>query len=398
MRIIQTNHPKEIKKIMQDIGVDAYGIKIMLPKATTRIVKINSLSNIAANILKQEMLSLGGDVAVARGALTGKTKSTDCLVMASVAQYCSLGEKLKKQPFGLANLSRDLSLAMANYEKEKFSLDAGRYKISLGNGVTRIMGVVNLTPDSFSGDGICDLPIANIIDFVERMIRDGANIIDIGGESSKPGARPVTIKEEVARVIPVIKAINKRFKVPISTDTYKPEVARRALDSGAVIINDITGLRNQEMIKLVSRYRAGIIIMHMKGNSPRVMQNKPNYCSLIDEIIGYLGQAVERAEAAGVKKDKIIIDPGLGFGKTAEHNLEILRRLKDFKVLGKPLLIGSSRKSFIGKILKAEPQERLSGSLSACVLAAQNGAHIVRVHDVKAVKQALAVCTAINKI
>jgi len=381
---------------MRDIRVDSCGIEIMAPKAITHIVRVNSLSNIAANILKQEMLSLGGEVAVSRGALTGKVKKTDCLIMANLVQFQRLDQKLHRQPFGLANLASDLSLALSNYQKDKFELKLGRYKISLGPGHARLMGIINLTPDSFSGDGVYAWPLIKIIKLVEDMLQNGADIIDIGGESSRPNAKPITIKEEIKRTIPLIKEINSRFKVPVSIDTYKPEVARLALEKGAVIVNDITGLRHRQMADIIARYDAGVIIMHMKGNSPQTMQDHPKYDSLLDEIIEYLGRAIERGVDAGIDKGKIIIDPGLGFGKTTEHNFEILRRLKEFKVLGRPLLIGPSRKSFIGTILKTRPQERINGTLSACVLAAQNGASIVRVHDVKAVKQALQVLEAIN--
>jgi dihydropteroate synthase len=205
------------------------------------------------------------------------------------------------------------------------------------------------------------------------------------------------VKEEIKRVIPVIKALAKKIKVPISIDTHKPEVARQALDNGAVIVNDITGLRNLKMAKLVARYNAGVVIMHMKGN-PRTMQINPEYESLIDEIIEFLDKAIKRAREIGVDKEKIIVDPGIGFGKALEHNLEILKRLNEFKVLGRPILVGPSRKSFIGKILNVQAQERLFGTLSACVLAVKNGAKIVRVHDVKEVKQALKVLDRIERI
>jgi dihydropteroate synthase len=370
----------------------------MAPKAITHIVRVNSLSNITANILKQEMLSLGGEVAVCRGALTGRVKKTDCLIMGNLVQFQRLNQKLHRQPFGLTNLASDLSLILSNYQKDKFELKLGRYKISLRTGHARLMGIINLTPDSFSGDGVYGRPLSEVIKLVESMLEDGADIIDIGGESSRPNAKPITSKEEIKRTIPLIKEINRRFKVPVSIDTYKPEVARLALENGAVIVNDITGLRHQEMAETIARYDAGVIIMHMKGSSPRTMQDNPQYGSLLDEIIEYLGRAIQRAVNAGIDKGKIIIDPGLGFGKTIEHNLEILRRLKEFKVLGRPLLIGPSRKSFIGSILKTSPQERISGTLSACVLAVENGASIVRVHDVKAVRQALQVLEAIDNL
>lgn len=290
--------------------------------------------------------------------------------------------------------------------KNKISINLGNYRLNLGLRPF-IMGIVNLTPDSFSGNGFYKtqnsqpgrqagkLKTQNyIVDFVEKMVEDGADIIDVGGESTRPGAKPVSIKEELARVIPVIKILSKKIKVPISIDTYKSEVAREALDSGALMVNDITGLRNPNMLKVVAKYKAAVVIMHMKGN-PRTMQKNPVYKFLIDEIIEYLYKAIERAVSAGIDKDKIIVDPGIGFGKTAEHNLEILKRLKDFKVLGRPILVGPSRKSFIGKILNVQPQERIFGTISSCVLAVKNGANLVRVHDVKPVYEALKVTNAI---
>ena len=393
---------------MQDIKVDPYGIEIMLPKAVNHLVRINSISCITANILKQEMLSLGGDVAVARGALTGKSKKTDCLLMATLSQFNHFVEKLNRQPFGLDRLAHDLSDSLANYQKDKFNLNLGRYKLALREGRTYIMGVVNITPDSFSADGLYQglSPLGlkgtllkgavpdRVFNFVEKMVEDGADIIDIGGESTRPGAWPVPVKEELKRTIPVIKKIAKKIKVPISIDTYKPEVARQALDNGAVMVNNITGLNNK-MAKIASGYKAALVIMHMKGR-PRTMQNNPVYASLIDEVTEYLDRAINRAVAWGVDREKIIVDPGIGFGKALEHNLEILNRLKEFKILGRPLLVGPSRKSFIGKILNAGPQERAFGTVSACILAAKNGANIVRVHDVLAVKQAIKVLNAIS--
>jgi dihydropteroate synthase len=400
MRIIQAHNIKEIKQIMHQIKVDNYGIKIMAPKAITHLLRINSLSSIAANILKQEMLSLGGDVAIARDALTGKIKKTDCLAMGNLTQFNRLNEKLRRQPFGLNRVASDLSCLISNYQKDDFLLRVGNYKLNLSRR-PHIMGIVNLTPDSFSGDGLyqvssTEYQVPSILDFIEDMVRDGADIIDIGGESTRPAAKPVSLKEELKRVIPVIKKMAKRIKAPISIDTRKPEVARQALDSGALMVNDITGLKDAKMLKVIAKYKAGAVIMHMKGN-PRTMQKNPAYASLMDEIIGYLASAIDRAQEAGIKKDKIIIDPGIGFSKTPEHNLEILRGLSEFKVLGCPILVGPSRKSFIGKILDAEPQKRVFGSVAAVILAVRNGAQIVRVHDVKPVSEALKVTQGILK-
>ncbi|MFA5356025.1 MAG: dihydropteroate synthase [Candidatus Omnitrophota bacterium] len=387
---------------MREIGVDPYGIDIMLPKAAWHLVRTGPISSIAANILKQEMLSLGGDVAVSRETLTGKVKKTDCLAMANLSQYRRLCEKLEKQPFGLDNAARELAATIANYQKDEFRLRLGRYALSMKRGRAYVMGIINLTPDSFSGDGLYKGRVSyssascGIVEAAQRMADDGADIIDIGGESSRPGARPVTLREELKRTIPAIKRIAKKVNVPVSIDTYKPEVARQALDSGAVMVNDISGL-STAMAKVVSGYKAGVVIMHMKGR-PRHMQRNPVYGSLIDEIIQYLSAAIKRGEASGVDRKKIIIDPGIGFGKRFEHNLEILRGLKEFKVLGRPIMVGPSRKSFLGEILNAAAQERVFGTVSACVLAVKNGANIVRVHDVRAVKDAVKVLNSVNSI
>jgi dihydropteroate synthase len=403
MRIIRINDQDSLIQLMREIKVDPYGIEIMLPKAINYVIRLNSLPSIQANILKQEMLSLGGDVAVTRGALTGKAKNTDCLLIGSLCQYRRLCDKLKCQPFGLRMISGDLSAIIANYERDSFKLDFGRSRLTLKKGRTFIWGIVNLTPDSFSGDGLYKSQkpktkspnIDYIIDYIWRMAEDGADAIDIGGESTRPAAKPVPLKEELARVIPVVKKIAKEIKLPVSVDTYKPEVAAAAIDCGASVINDISGLSDPRMIKVAAKKKCGVVIMHCKGR-PQTMQKDPKYNSLIDEIITYLGKAIARAEEAGITKNKIIIDPGIGFGKTVSHNLQILKQLDEFKVLGQPILIGPSRKSFIGKILNQSPQERLYGTISASVLAAKAGANFLRVHDVGEVKQAVSIADSIN--
>jgi dihydropteroate synthase len=397
MRIIRVDNRDSLAQLMREIKVDPYGIEIMAPKALAYVIKINSLPSIQANILKQEMLSLGGDVAVTRDALSGKAKDTDCLLIGNLAQYRGLSGKLKRQPFGLSRLAPESSALIAGYQKEGFRLNLGRYRLASANGRTLIWGIMNLTPDSFSGDGLGKIKdLGYALEFAEAMIADGADLIDLGGESTRPGARPVSLKEELARVIPVIRKIAKKIKVPISIDTYKPAVAEAALGCGASLINDIRGLSDPQMLRLAARKKCGVTIMHCKGN-PRTMQDKPEYRALIDEVIDYLRKAVIRAQDAGVAGDKIIVDPGIGFGKTAEHNLQILRRLNEFKVLGKPILVGVSRKSFIGKILGLPAQERLYGTIAAAVLAAGNGASFLRVHDVKAVAQAIKIANSINK-
>lgn len=395
MHVVSLREPREIKQLMRQICVDKYGIDIMLPKAITRLVKLNNLSNITANILKQEMLSLGADAAIARGSLTGKAKKTDCLLMGNISQFSRLSEKLKLQPFGLSGLSRDLKNVLSDYQKEDYILNLGGIKFNLWKR-TLVMAIVNLTPDSFSADGLFGLPVSRIVRIIEEKKNQGVDIIDIGGESSRPGAKPVSVKEELRRVIPVVQAVFKNIKIPISVDTSKPQVAKAALENGACLINDITGLKDNKMAKIILEAKAGVIIMHMKG-SPRTMQKNPQYKCVTDEIIRYLGQRIESAQSVGIPKEKIIVDPGIGFGKTLEHNLEILRKLSEFRSLGVPIMVGVSRKSFIGKLTNSSAQERIPGSIAAGVLAVINGAHIVRVHDVRETVQAMRVIDAVVK-
>ena len=261
---------------------------------------------------------------------------------------------------------------------------------------TYIMGILNVTPDSFSGDGIYR-DVEKAVEIAERLVEDGADIIDIGGESTRPGAEPVTIEEEIKRTIPVIKKLSKRINIPISIDTSKPEVARFALESGASIVNDITGLgADSKMIAVVRGFSVKVVVMHTKG-TPQAMQNNPEYGNLILEIKDKLRDIIEKAVAGGVKKENIIIDPGIGFGKTLEHNLQILNRLFEFKELGSPILVGPSRKSFIGKLTGSEPDKRIFGTAASVAIAIKNGADIVRVHDVKEIRQTVVVSDAITR-
>jgi len=399
MRIFRFSCLEEVKKILDEIGVDPYGTKIMLPKTTTFLIRLSAISNIAANILKQEMLSLGADAAIARGALTGRIKKTDVLLIGQLAQFNALAGKLKIQPFGLQKLAGELNENIKNFTKNNFVLSLRKGYLDLNN-ETQIMGIINLTPDSFSNDGLYRKFSNNYPDLALKkalsMVADGANIIDLGGVSTRPGAKNISIKEELCRTIPVIKLLAKKISAPISIDTTNPHVAKAALDVGAQIINDICGLRDKRMIKVAAKYNAAVVIMHMLGR-PANMQKIIAYESLIKDISLYLKNAIFSAQAAGIKPDKIIIDPGIGFGKTTAHNLKIINHLADFKVLGKPILIGPSRKSFILKVLKRNSQSQTTGTLATCVMAAERGVNIVRVHDVKSVSQSLKMVKAVKK-
>jgi len=260
------------------------------------------------------------------------------------------------------------------------------------------MGVLNVTPDSFSDAGKF-FDKVKAIEHANDMARDGADIIDIGGESTRPGASDLSVEEELDRILPVIEHVVKQIEIPISIDTRKSKVAEASIRAGAKIVNDISGLRHDpQMASIVAKYGAVLIVMHIKGE-PRDMQLNPTYKNLIKEVISFLKESIDIAKRAGVHEDNLIIDPGIGFGKTVEHNLEILNRLDEFKILNLPICIGTSRKSFIGRVLDiSEPEERLFGSLATCAVAIMKGASLLRVHDVKETVQVARMTDSILKV
>lgn len=278
-------------------------------------------------------------------------------------------------------------------------LDVARVRIGrryLRLDVPRVMGIVNVTPDSFSGDGFGDDTSAAVARGLE-MFNKGADIVDVGGESTRPGALPVSVQEEISRVCPVIERLNRKHRGFISVDTMKPEVAEAAIVAGAGIVNDVSGLRNRAMIDLVSDTGSSIIIMHMLGE-PRTMQKNPRYEDVVRDVGRFLRGRITAAEDSGIRPDRIMVDPGIGFGKTLNHNLELLGRLRELRSIGKPIVVGVSRKSFIGKLTGMDADGRLEGSIAAVVLAIREGASIVRVHDVAETVRALRVADGIMKM
>lgn len=243
------------------------------------------------------------------------------------------------------------------------------------------MGVLNVTPDSFSDGGRFYDPV-KAVQHGLKLAKDGADIIDVGGESTRPGSEAVSAQEELRRVIPVIEALAHEVRVPISIDTYKSQVAARALEAGAAMVNDISAMRfDPEMADVVVKYGVPVVLMHMLG-TPKDMQVDPKYEDLVGEILDFLRRRVEWAVSKGVSADQIIVDPGIGFGKTLEHNLSLIKNLSRFRSLGKPILLGTSRKSFIGKVLGVDVDQREEGTAATVALGICNGANIVRVHDV----------------
>ena len=271
-----------------------------------------------------------------------------------------------------------------------------RGKILTFGEATHVMGILNVTPDSFS-DGGHYLDAERAVAQAKAMVADGATLIDIGGESSRPGAVPVPPVEELSRVVPGIRALADAVDVPLSVDTSKACVARHALDAGAHLVNDITALHgDSEMAAVVAEMEAGVILMHIRG-TPRTMQLAPRYDDVVGEIRQWLHERVQFAEASGIAPERIIVDVGIGFGKTTAHNLEILKRFDDFRELGKPMLIGTSRKSFIGNVLDLPVEERVEGTVATVCWAIAHGADIVRVHDVKATVRAARMTDALYR-
>lgn len=271
--------------------------------------------------------------------------------------------------------------------REARVLEIGGRRFTLGPRAW-LMGVVNVTPDSFSDGGLYAEPDRAVTHGLE-LVAAGADIVDIGGESTRPGSRPVPEAEEAARVLPVIEGLRRQTRALLSIDTTKAAVARAALDAGADIVNDTSAFRfDPAMPGVVARSGAAAVLMHMRG-TPLTMQQDPRYDDLLGEIAAFLDERLRVAEAAGIPRERLIVDPGIGFGKTVDHNLEIIRRQAAFHALGRPLLVGFSRKAFLGAILGLPPGERLEGTIAAAVISVERGAHILRVHDVGPVARAV---------
>lgn len=394
MKIINIRDSAQATAVLKKIGVDPYGVDAMLPKTININILLENKSCRTANIIKQEMLSVGGDAAVARGSVGNSVSSTDVLIMGTIKQINALAEKLIKQPFGINQISQDLLAVLNNASQTKFILKTSRRKITLGR-KTQIMGILNVTPDSFSDGGLF-YNQQKAIDHGLQMIAQGADIIDIGGESTRPGAASVSVKEELKRVIPVIGEISRQSNIPISIDTSKAAVAQEAITAGAEIVNDVSaGFKDKKMVQTVCACRAAMILMHMRGKPQTMQKGNLAYSNLMGEIIDFLIKSIEKAMVAGIEKECLVIDPGIGFGKTLEDNYRIINNLAELKTLGLPIMIGTSRKAFIGKVTGGEPRERIDGTSATIAASIMNGCHIIRVHDVAGMKNVAAVTDAI---
>lgn len=387
-RILTLESPAQVEAEMAAIGVDPIGARIMVPKAVFRAVKIEGVGTAAANIIKQQMLSKGGEAALNRSSCLSTGESTDVLLLGTMRQYRLLIARLRMQPFGLRRLADAIREALTSFDAPPRPTRCGSVTFDWGSR-TYIMGIINLTTDSFSGDGLGQ-DIDAVVAQARRFVEEGADILDLGGESTRPGHDPVTAEEELRRVLPALYAVRQEVSVPLSVDTYKSEVADAALEAGANLINDVWGCRRDPRIAEVAAARnAPIVLMHN--------QEGTDYQDLMADLVRSLRESTAIARAAGVLESNIIVDPGIGFGKRREHNLEVLARLGELRVFGQPILLGTSRKSTIGHLLGTPPQDRIEGTAATVALGIANGADIVRVHDVKEMVRVARVSDAVAR-
>ena len=382
-----------IRDEMALIGVDPVGIDIMEGKSAHHIIRLDKVDLRAALILKQSMLSLGGDAALTRNAAGLKIDTTPVILMGTLKQLRGLVSRLGGQPFGLSDLPKPIGDLLDTINvRPKFvvggkNLIPGREKL--------VVGILNVTGDSFYDGGKyfdSDAAVARGLE----MARQGADIIDVGGESTRPGAAPVDQPEELGRVLPVIAGLAEAGVRHISVDTTKSAVAEEAVKAGAGIINDISGMNfDAGMLDVAVSTGAALILMHTRGR-PQTMQDDLQYADLMGEVCASLEDSMDAALKAGIPSERICLDPGIGFGKSLSQNLELITRVREIKSFGVPVMIGASRKSFIGGLTGADVSERKSGSIAAAVAAALKGADLIRVHDVAETVQAMSVVSGLE--
>ena len=382
MRRLILDNKTTVTEELKRIGVDPAAHSIFIDKTRSITLKFDALSCAQAHILKQTALICGADAAIPKMAYRGgRGKKFPLILFASRREIEKIARRLREQPW-MDSISAQLKNVLSNSKKPVLKIGKKKFDSSR----TYLMGIINVTPDSFyGGSRYTDNSIIERV--ASDMTAEGADFIDVGAESTRPGSDPVSEKEEMRRLKHVLPLVAKHTDVPISVDTYKSKIAAMALDYGASIINDISGLTfDPRVAQVTARHQASIIIMHMKGK-PKTMQENPQYKDLMHEIYCFLERQVACAVSAGVDRERIVIDPGLGFGKRLQDNYTIMRRLAELEDLDRPIMVGHSRKSFIGKPFKLAPEHRLEGSLGVQALLIRNGASILRVHDVLEAKR-----------
>ena len=379
MQLYQLGEIKDKQAFLKSLGVQSGGVGIMAKKMELLCFQIKALKTPAVNILKQDALSIGAELAVPSGVIVCEKLFYDCVLIGTKKHIEILTKKELAQPFGL----KQVALALKSFLYSK------RYPI-------KIMAIINANDDSFfKGSRFLD---QDAIKKIEKSIAEGADIIDIGAVSSRPNADEVNVEEELRRIVPICDAIKKKKlyqQAIFSIDSYEPKVVAYALKSGFTIINDITGASDENIIKLAIKYESKLCIMHKQG-TPKTMQDSPYYDDVITEISQFFEKQITKCETLGLKREKIILDVGIGFGKTLEHNLILLKNMHHFTHFGCEVLVGASRKSLIDHIYPTPIEERLSGTLTLHLKALDNGATIIRCHDVKEHKEAFRVWEALQ--
>ena len=396
LQLISSTRRATLAGHLRRAGVDPAGIEIMTQKAETVVIRICGLSAAAANIIKQQMLSIGGDAAVHREVIRGAPEESCAYLISDARRLEILAGNMVDQPFGLDEAGSEIIRLLKMRAAPQRAIDLPGGSLDLTGGPV-IMGILNVTPDSFSDGGRFIDPAA-AVERASEMIGQGAAIIDIGGESSRPGAAELDPSEELDRIAPVLEKTAGLDGALISVDTRHSLVAREAVGMGASIINDISGFSHDPaMAGIAAESGAAVVVMHMKG-TPETMQNDPAYDDAPGEISSWLESAADDLVKNGIARGKIIVDPGIGFGKRLEDNLEIIDRIGDLHTLGYPVLVGHSRKSFIAAITgRDEPGDRLSGGLAVTGMCLDSGVQILRVHDVRETADYIAVWKAINR-
>ncbi len=390
MRNLILSNPDSVIRELNHIGVDTNAYSLFINKANYKISKFEGLSCAQANVLKQTALICGADLAIPKTVYYGsKRKKIAAILFANFREIEKIKMRLEEQPW-MEPISKQLSEILV--AKPPPTLKIGNKKLEFNR--TYIMGAINITPDSFyTGSRYTTKDTVERI--AQKMEEEGADFLDIGAESSRPGAERVDKKEEIERLKKILPAVIKSTNIPISIDTYKADTASFAIDQGVKVINDISGLSfDKKMAGVIAKNKASLIIMHIKG-TPRTMQVNPQYKDLMGEIYYYLRGKIDFATLKGIELNRIIIDPGFGFGKRLEDNYEIINRLNELTSFGRPVLVGHSRKSFIGKPFNISPDQRLEGTLGVEAILIRNGASIIRVHDVLEAKK---VAMLIDKI
>lgn len=393
IQLMHADHPLQIVEWMREIGSDEGGIALMAPKGQTLLVRLENVNLKAANLIKQEMLSRGGDAAVHRDVSMLTKDFSTVLLVGTRRQLREFVRKCRNQPFGLKALAAELEEVLAceerTWRRPRRTLTCRNLSLEIGER-TLIMGILNVTPDSFSDGGHWIDPETAVVR-ARQMVAEGADLIDVGGESTRPGAEKVPLDVELSRVIPVVRRLVQELDVPLSVDTYKAEVARRALEQGAHIINDVTGLKaDPEMANVVAAAECPIIIMHN-----RLSDAERGYLHVQSELIAELRDSIRLAREAGIADERILLDPGIGFAKSHEENLQIMNGLRSLVDLGYPVVLGTSRKRVIRNTIQADVNDCIEGTAATVALGIAHGCQIMRVHDIKAMKRVALMSDAI---